>query len=137
LWTRRVAATNMLSCDGQPTRGRPPAWPWAGTYQVTKITYWLRAVSCEHGIEPSGPCFTLVSCLPYFSTLKMEVTCSSETSVLTSDYRRYIQEDRTHHFSILWKESIKIHYREHKSQEYGHSRSRLRPADSTFWCERF
>jgi hypothetical protein len=27
------------------------------------------------------PCFMLVSCLAYSSTLNMEVTCSSETSV--------------------------------------------------------
>jgi hypothetical protein len=27
------------------------------------------------------PAFTLVSCLAYFTTLKMEATCSSETSV--------------------------------------------------------
>jgi hypothetical protein len=43
-----------------------------------------------------SPAFTLVSCLAYSSTLKMEVTCSSETSVdfqLTT--RRYIPEFRT------------------------------------------
>jgi hypothetical protein len=42
------------------------------------------------------PEFTLVSCLAYSSTLKMEATYSSETSV---DFRRttwrYIPEDRT------------------------------------------
>jgi hypothetical protein len=41
-------------------------------------------------------CFMLVSCLSYSSTLKMEATCSSETSVefkLTT--RRYIPEART------------------------------------------
>jgi hypothetical protein len=40
-------------------------------------------------------CFTLVSCLAYSSTLKMEVTCFSETSV---DFQRttqlYIPENR-------------------------------------------
>jgi hypothetical protein len=40
------------------------------------------------------PDFTLVSCLAYFSTLKLEATCSSETSV---DFQRtkgrYIPED--------------------------------------------
>jgi hypothetical protein len=43
-------------------------------------------------------CFTLVSCSAYYSTLKMEVACSSEMSVefqLTT--RRYIPEDRTLH----------------------------------------
>jgi hypothetical protein len=41
-------------------------------------------------------CFTVVSCLTYSSTLKIEATCSSETSVdfqLTT--RCYIPEDRT------------------------------------------
>jgi hypothetical protein len=41
-------------------------------------------------------CFTLVSCLAYTSTLKMEETCSSETSV---DFQQTtlsnIPEDRT------------------------------------------
>jgi hypothetical protein len=44
------------------------------------------------------PTFTLVSCLSYSSTLKMETTCSSETSV---DFQRttlsYVTEDRTLH----------------------------------------
>jgi hypothetical protein len=40
-------------------------------------------------------CFMLVSCVPYFSILKTEATCSSEKSV---DFqRRYIPEDRTLH----------------------------------------
>jgi hypothetical protein len=40
--------------------------------------------------------FTLVSCLAYFSTLKMEATCSSATSVdFQRTARRYIPEDRT------------------------------------------
>jgi hypothetical protein len=45
-----------------------------------------------------APCFMLISCLAYPSTLKMEVTCSTETSV---DFQRttwrYIPEDRTLH----------------------------------------
>jgi hypothetical protein len=44
--------------------------------------------------------FTLVSCSAYSSTLKMEATCSSETS---NDFqritRRYIPEDSTLHGS--------------------------------------
>jgi hypothetical protein len=44
------------------------------------------------------PAFTLASCLPYFSTLKMEATCSSETSVnFQRTTRRYISEDSTLH----------------------------------------
>jgi hypothetical protein len=54
------------------------------------------------------PCFppacTLVSCLAYSSTLKMEAICSSETSV---DFQRttwrYIPEDRTlHMYNLFW-----------------------------------
>jgi hypothetical protein len=43
-------------------------------------------------------CFTLVSCLAYFSTLKMEAKCSSETSV---DFKRITRcctpENKTPH----------------------------------------
>jgi hypothetical protein len=39
----------------------------------------------------------LASCLAYFSTLKMKVICSSETSVFLRTKRRYSQEDRTLH----------------------------------------
>jgi hypothetical protein len=40
--------------------------------------------------------FTLVSCLAYSSTLRMEATCSCETSVdFKRTTRRYITEDRT------------------------------------------
>jgi hypothetical protein len=41
-----------------------------------------------------APCFMLVSCLTYFSALKMQATCSSETSVdFQQITRRYIPED--------------------------------------------
>jgi hypothetical protein len=54
-----------------------------------------------HGRVPSSdkpPAFTLVSCSAYFSTLKMEAICSSETSVDTQlTTRRYIPEDGTLH----------------------------------------
>jgi hypothetical protein len=41
-------------------------------------------------------CFMLVSWLAYFSTLKIEATCSSETSVeFQRTTRRYIPENRT------------------------------------------
>jgi hypothetical protein len=41
-------------------------------------------------------CFTLVSCFTYFLTLKMEATCSSETSVVFQwTTQHYILEDRT------------------------------------------
>jgi hypothetical protein len=53
------------------------------------------------------PAFTLVSCLVYSSTLKMEATYSSKTSVdFQRTTRRYIPEDRTlgieTEVSILW-----------------------------------
>jgi hypothetical protein len=42
-----------------------------------------------------SPAFTLASCLAYSSTLKMEATCLSETSVdFQRTTRRYIPEDR-------------------------------------------
>jgi hypothetical protein len=48
-------------------------------------------------------CFMLVSCMAYSLNLKMEVTCSSETSV---DFQwtawRYIPEDRTLHTFYVW-----------------------------------
>jgi hypothetical protein len=44
------------------------------------------------------PAFTLLSCSTYFSTLKMEATCSSRTSIdFQRTTRRYIPEDRTLH----------------------------------------
>jgi hypothetical protein len=44
------------------------------------------------------PAFTLVSCSAYFSTLKTEAICSSETSVdFQWTTRRYIPEDSTLH----------------------------------------
>jgi hypothetical protein len=42
--------------------------------------------------------FTLISCLAYSSTLMMQMTCSSETSVnFKRTTRRYIPENRTLH----------------------------------------
>jgi hypothetical protein len=40
-------------------------------------------------------CFMLVSCVAYFSNLKMEKTCSFESSVyFQQTARRYIPEDK-------------------------------------------
>jgi hypothetical protein len=45
------------------------------------------------------PAFMLISCLAYSSTLKMEVTCSSEMSVeFQQTTGRYIPEDRNLQF---------------------------------------
>jgi hypothetical protein len=50
------------------------------------------------------PVFTLVSCLAYSSTLKMEAKCSSETSVeFQRTTRRYIPEDNTLHAYTQFK----------------------------------
>jgi hypothetical protein len=48
-------------------------------------------------------CFMLVSCLACYSTLKMEVRCSSETLVdFHRDIWHYIPEDRTLQASMIW-----------------------------------
>jgi hypothetical protein len=56
--------------------------------------------SCTNYFQVSGNLlgtrFTMASCLAYFSPLKMEATCSSETSVdFQRITRRYIPEERT------------------------------------------
>jgi hypothetical protein len=54
-------------------------------------------------------CFILVSCLTYYSTMKMEDKCSSETSVdFQWTTRRYIPVDRTlHHQEVILGHHIK------------------------------
>jgi hypothetical protein len=56
-----------------------------------------------------GDYFKLVSCLAYFSNLKTEATCSSETS---NDFQRttrcYIPEDITLNFSFIPFKILKI-----------------------------
>jgi hypothetical protein len=42
-------------------------------------------------------CFTLISCLAYSSTLKMETCCSKTSAGIQRTTRRYIPEDGTHH----------------------------------------
>jgi hypothetical protein len=45
-------------------------------------------------------CFPLISCFAYFSTLKIEATCSSETLAgFQRTTRRYVPEDRTLHIA--------------------------------------
>jgi hypothetical protein len=58
-------------------------------------------------ITPCSSSFTLVSCSAYFSTLKMEAICSSETSVETQcTTRRCIPEDGTLHNHCCWEPQI-------------------------------
>jgi hypothetical protein len=48
------------------------------------------------------PAFTLVSCLTYSMTLKMEATYSSKTSVDSEQTtQHYAPEDMTHHKQLL------------------------------------
>jgi hypothetical protein len=79
------------------------------------VSYWFARLCAREPVgagssfcptgEPMGtdllclpPAFTLVSCLAYPSNLKMEATCSSQTSVdFQRTTRRYIPEDRTLH----------------------------------------
>jgi hypothetical protein len=77
-------------CSGSKYKWRKkPAW---NRWQVSLLADW----------------FTLISCLPYSSTLKIEAKCSSETSV---DFKQatqpYIPEHRTPH-NHCW-EDIKCH----------------------------
>jgi hypothetical protein len=46
----------------------------------------------QHEVVASRACFTIIYCLAYLFTLKIEAACSSETSV---DFQRTISEDRT------------------------------------------
>jgi hypothetical protein len=67
------------------------------------------------------PAFTLVSYMA-FSALKMEATCSSETSVdFKQTRRRYIPEDRTahsHRCENLWFSIILFSLRVHDSSDW-------------------
>jgi hypothetical protein len=54
----------------------------------------IKLTTCSP-LKINRPALMLVSCSDYFSTLKMEVICSSETSVCQRTTRRYIPEDDT------------------------------------------
>jgi hypothetical protein len=58
-------------------------------------------------VMKSCSAFILVSFLVYFSKMKMEATCSSETSVdFQRTTRRYIPEDRTLHTNNYYHVTI-------------------------------
>jgi hypothetical protein len=64
----------------------------------------------KSGQGPTNGCFMLVSCLAYPSTLKMEATFSSETSVaFQGTTQRYILEDTTLHDHCCENLSSYIH----------------------------
>jgi hypothetical protein len=90
---------------------------WKGAFQWTTHIFQIQSL---HDITPA---FTLVSCLPYSLTLKMEVTCSSEMSV---DFQRttlhYIPKVRTLHnhrcenfksYAIFASLQLCIHWHSH------------------------
>jgi hypothetical protein len=65
--------------------------------------------SCWQGEFSFPPSFTLVSCWAYSSTLKMEATCSSETSVgFQRTTRHYFPEDSTLHSCSATQEMIHL-----------------------------
>jgi hypothetical protein len=61
----------------------------------------------EHYVPLLAACFTVVTCLAYFSALMMEELCASRTS---DDFQvptwRYMLEDRTFYVSIARSTSI-------------------------------
>jgi hypothetical protein len=69
---------------------------FGGTYLLRIHARWIsqERSQCKNLVTSTSTCFMLVSSLAYSSTLKLQVTCSSETSV---DFQRatcrYIQED--------------------------------------------
>jgi hypothetical protein len=63
--------------------------------------------------------FTVVSCSVYSSTLKMEATCSSETSVdFQRDIRRYISKDNIHPLSNKHQNVILYTTYVHTNKQY-------------------
>jgi hypothetical protein len=80
------ACNIMYSTESQPTFWRNISPPSSGSKNKLSKPLCL----------PSD--FTLVSCSPYFSTLKMVAICSSETSVDSQrTTQHYIPEDGTLH----------------------------------------
>jgi hypothetical protein len=72
-------------------------WKDVGFFILTAmvIKLYLLGYNAVYSAE-SQPAFAQVSCSAYSSTLKLEATCSSETSVdFQRTKRRYIQDDRT------------------------------------------
>jgi hypothetical protein len=66
----------------------------SGDYEEFYLLRYTAVLTCWLALLAS--CYALVSCLAYSSTLKMEATCSSETSVeFQRTIRRYTPEDRT------------------------------------------
>jgi hypothetical protein len=79
-WLVRITSFTLLSFDPQ---GKSATLPKAV----------LKEILFE---APLATLFTLVSCLAYSLTLKMEATFSPETSLdFQRTTRRYIREDRT------------------------------------------
>jgi hypothetical protein len=59
---------------------------------------------------PLALCFMLLSCLPYFSALKIETTCSSETSFdFQGTKRYYVSEDKMLYYIIFLTRRNKLY----------------------------
>jgi hypothetical protein len=67
----------MQSAKSQLTFQRHMSTPSSGSKNELN----KNPVLSRQQAEMLDACFTLVSCLAYFSALKMEATCSSDTSV--------------------------------------------------------
>jgi hypothetical protein len=86
----------------------PASW-WFLPWIIFPPQKWRRYIPPKRRLTLSGlglldACFTLVSCLAYYSTLKMEATCSSETFFdFHWTVRRYIPEDRNIHNHLCEK----------------------------------
>jgi hypothetical protein len=87
------------------------------------------------------PTFRLVYCLAYSSTLKMEPTCSSETSIdFQRSIRHYIPEDRTLRHKFCLKSRVNVYFlvfilRHCQDMEYILSNARMNYGLERIWKE--
>jgi hypothetical protein len=104
---RQTVKAHEVRGDGLPHNLKRQEGNEGGTGKVLNVfvlTYFKTCILCMSRKEWGKPwvcmppAFTLGSCSAYSSTLKMETTCSSETSVdFKQTIRRYIPEDSTLH----------------------------------------
>jgi hypothetical protein len=90
-----VTKKSSLFCDIQPSSLLKVNGSFGGTY---RLHFQIRNIGqARNQLEASKRfCFFMISLLDYSSPPKIEVTCSSETSVeFQQSLRRYIQETGT------------------------------------------